>query len=124
VRMRHGRCRPLSLGSEEGRARTPGVPGNSRDTARLATGCVTVAPKGGCLTRIVEPDESMLSLGVVTAPGLEPIALREMQDLAVDGEIEETGLIVARGNLATLMRLNLHLRTATRVLVRAAQFHA
>ncbi len=66
----------------------------------------------------------MLSLGVVTAPGLEPIALREMQDLAVDGEIEETGLIVARGNLATLMRLNLHLRTATRVLVRAAQFHA
>ena len=43
----------------------------------------------------------MLSLGVVTAPGLEPIALREMQDLAVDGEIEETGLIVARGNLAT-----------------------
>jgi putative N6-adenine-specific DNA methylase len=66
----------------------------------------------------------MLSLGVVTAPGLEPITLREMQDLSVDGEIEETGLVVARGDRTTLMRLNLHLRTATRVLVRAAQFHA
>lgn len=72
----------------------------------------------------MEPDDGTLSLGVVTAPGLEPITLREMQVLGIEGETEDAGLITLRGSHITLLRLNLHLRTATRVLVRAAEFHA
>lgn len=73
----------------------------------------------------VSPTSRSLDLSVVTAPGLEPVTLRELAALDVRADVEEAGVIaVPRADQRTLQRLNLHLRTATRVLVRAARFHA
>lgn len=70
------------------------------------------------------PDAATMDLSVITAPGLETVTLREIERLGIPADVEETGVIAARGDREALYQLNLHLRTATRVLVRSAQFHA
>jgi len=65
-----------------------------------------------------------LDLSVIVAPGIEAITLREIRELGASAEVEESGVIAMKGDAELLCRLNLHLRTATRVLVRAAQFRA
>ncbi len=77
----------------------------------------------------------MLSLFAVTAPGLEGIAARELDQILRPGvstaeetssspvEIEAGG-VRFEGDAAALYRANLHLRTANRVLVRIGEFHA
>lgn len=69
-------------------------------------------------------DAELFDLSVITAPGLEPVTVREIAALGLDAAIEESGVISLRGGRAAIYRLNLHLRTATRVLVRSSQFHA
>jgi putative N6-adenine-specific DNA methylase len=70
-----------------------------------------------------------------TAPGLKPFALIELQDLglapAVEGQkggqvhLEEgAGGVAFQGSHEDLFRANLHLRTASRVLVRLGEFQA
>ncbi len=59
----------------------------------------------------------------VTAPGLESICAAELAALGLNGEAEEGG-VAWRGPLDTVARANLWLRTASRVLVRVAQFKA
>ncbi|MCX5917321.1 MAG: class I SAM-dependent RNA methyltransferase [Deltaproteobacteria bacterium] len=74
----------------------------------------------------------------VCAPGLEPFTTRELKDLGLQvasstsshdslkgqGDVEEIGGVAFRGSLTDLYRANLHLRTASRVLLHLGSFFA
>jgi len=59
----------------------------------------------------------------VAAPGLESITARELSELGIGGAASPGGATFS-GNRAVLYRANLHLRTASRILVRLGAFHA
>ena len=59
----------------------------------------------------------------VTAPGLEATCAAELQAHGVAGRVEPGG-VAWRGDLASVYRANLGLRTASRVLVRLGEFRA
>jgi putative N6-adenine-specific DNA methylase len=61
---------------------------------------------------------------IVTAPGLEPLALAELTALGIRATTEEAGAVSAALSMRDLYRANLHLRTASRVVVRLAEFKA
>jgi len=66
-------------------------------------------------------------LFVVTAPGLEAFTAREMRALGLAGKRvgqPTVGGLEFAGSLRDLYRLNLHLRTANRVIVRLGEFYA
>ena len=60
----------------------------------------------------------------VTAPGLEPVAAGELRALGVEDAVAEPGGVGFRGDATRLYAANLHLRTASRVVVRVAEFSA
>jgi putative N6-adenine-specific DNA methylase len=61
---------------------------------------------------------------VITAPGLEPLAAAELQALgATDARVAEGGATFT-ATRRSLYEANLHLRTASRIVVRAAEFGA
>ena len=61
---------------------------------------------------------------VITAPGLEPLAVAELQALGVtDARVTEGGATFS-ATRRSLYEANLHLRTASRIVVRAAEFGA
>jgi putative N6-adenine-specific DNA methylase len=64
-----------------------------------------------------------LSLYAVTAPGLEALCAAELRALGVEARAEVGG-VAWTGDTDSLFRANLWLRTASRVLARAASFHA
>jgi putative N6-adenine-specific DNA methylase len=64
-----------------------------------------------------------LDLFAVTAPGLEPLAEAELRALGIDAAAEPGG-VAWSGAPETLYAANLRLRTASRVLVRLAEFRA
>src|SRR5438105_8294800 len=64
-----------------------------------------------------------MDLFVVCAPGLEPIVSAEMATLGIRGR-PVAGGVETTGGLDELYRLNLWLRTATRILVRLGQVRA
>ena len=64
-----------------------------------------------------------LSAFAVTAPGIEAICAAELRALGIDGTIEDGG-VSWRGDLESIARANLWVRTASRVLVRVAEFTA
>jgi putative N6-adenine-specific DNA methylase len=61
---------------------------------------------------------------VSTAPGLEAVTAREVRELGYADTTVEPGGLALRVSDDGLRRLNLHLRTASRVLVRLASFRA
>lgn len=61
---------------------------------------------------------------IITAPGLERLARQELAALGVVASGEEPGAVEALLTPRDVMRANLHLRTASRVVVRLAQFKA
>ena len=65
----------------------------------------------------------MLDLFVVCAPGLEALAASELRDLGLEGNPVHGG-VELQGTIATAARLNLWLRTASRVLVRLGSVKA
>ena len=65
-----------------------------------------------------------LSLFAVTAPGLEPVAAEELRTLGVADAVAEPGGVAFTGGLERLYEVNLHLRTASRVVARVAEFTA
>ena len=79
-------------------------------------------------------DQSRLQIFVSCAPGIEPFLAEECRRLnliggkteasAPDRSGEDTGGIMLNGKLADVYRCNLHLRTASRVIVRLGTFHA
>ncbi len=74
------------------------------------------------------PKRRLLDLFAVTAPGLAPLCAAEMVANGVLSRHQtpavEPGGVTFRGSRATLYRANLHLRTASRILVRLGEFRA
>ncbi|MDX9955960.1 MAG: class I SAM-dependent RNA methyltransferase [Anaerolineae bacterium] len=71
--------------------------------------------------------ETEQRLFVVTAPGLEAFTAREMRALGLAGRRvgqPTIGGLEFSGSMRDLYRLNLHLRTASRVIVRLGEFYA
>jgi putative N6-adenine-specific DNA methylase len=64
-----------------------------------------------------------LSAFAVTAPGIESICAAELGALGIKGKVEEGGVSWS-GDIESVARANLWLRTASRVLVRVAEFTA
>jgi putative N6-adenine-specific DNA methylase len=62
-------------------------------------------------------------LFAITAPGLESIALGELKKLGLKGKAEIGG-VAFRGEAETMYAANLWLRTASRIVLRVASFHA
>ena len=68
---------------------------------------------------------SQLDCFAVTAPGLEPICAGEVRSLGLDARVPRDGGGVSwRGDATSIARANLWLRSASRVVVRAARFRA
>ncbi|MCA9736632.1 MAG: THUMP domain-containing protein [Gemmatimonadota bacterium] len=70
------------------------------------------------------PDRSSFAAFAVTAPGLAPLAARELSDLGLGGGRVSAEGVELTTDLAGLCRANLGLRTVSRVLVRVARFPA
>ncbi|MCY1055855.1 RNA methyltransferase [Nannocystis sp. SCPEA4] len=66
----------------------------------------------------------MRELFAVALPGLEPLVAAELDELGLGPARVVPGGVGFRGDWAALIAANLHLRTATRVLVRLAEFPA
>lgn len=64
-----------------------------------------------------------LDLFAIAAPGLEALTAAELQRLGIEGTVEPGG-VGWTGGVEELYAANLHLRTASRVLVRIATFQA
>jgi putative N6-adenine-specific DNA methylase len=62
-------------------------------------------------------------LFAVCAPGLEPLLLAELAALNLPG-VAEAGGVSFEGGISAIYRANLHLRTASRILMRAGEFYA
>jgi len=84
------------------------------------------------ITSQIEQDDSLsrartknpLSIFIISAPGLEEILASEIRNLGIaNAEAIEGGVNLA-GSVERLYELNLCLRTASRVIVRVAEFHA
>src|SRR3954466_5182274 len=73
----------------------------------------------------VKPSQSpnQLSAFAVTAPGLESLCAAELAALGIRGNATEGG-VAWKGPMASVARANLWLRTASRVVIRAAEFKA
>lgn len=73
-------------------------------------------------------DADHLDFFAVTAPGLSQFCAGEMVHLGLlsgrVGDMIEPGGVAFWGDQSTLYRANLHLRTASRILVRLGEFHA
>jgi putative N6-adenine-specific DNA methylase len=67
---------------------------------------------------------TMLELYLVTSPGLEAVLAAELGALGLRPNATEPGGVSLAGDLDTVARLDLELRTAHRILVRVAQFEA
>jgi putative N6-adenine-specific DNA methylase len=67
--------------------------------------------------------KSVSELFAITAPGLESITLGELKKLGVKGKAEIGG-VSFRGDPGTMYATNLWLRTASRIVLRIASFHA
>jgi putative N6-adenine-specific DNA methylase len=77
-------------------------------------------------TRISPTDSppQRFDLFAIAAPGLEPIVERELRALGVADIRVERGGVAFSGGRDTIYRANLHLRTASRVIARVAEFGA
>jgi len=78
----------------------------------------TVRPRRAPIQR----DDAPSALYVVCAPGLERITTSELRALGVPTGDVEPGGVTLDGNADIIYRANLHLRSASRVLARVAEF--
>jgi putative N6-adenine-specific DNA methylase len=66
----------------------------------------------------------MDDLFAVVTPGLETIAAKEMHDMGMETFTVEKGGIALKGNIKDIYKMNLYLRTASRILIRLGHFHS
>ncbi|MEO1617367.1 MAG: class I SAM-dependent methyltransferase [Planctomycetota bacterium] len=69
-------------------------------------------------------DRETLTLIAACGFGLETIVRRELADLGIEATIESAGRVKFAGNAEALVRANLWLRTADRILIHVASFPA
>ncbi|MFL5488379.1 MAG: hypothetical protein ACJ8AJ_07830, partial [Gemmatimonadaceae bacterium] len=67
--------------------------------------------------------KELLAAYAAAAPGLEPLVAQELAGLGLTPNVEPGG-VSFRGSLETVGRANLWLRTASRVIIRVAEFRA
>lgn len=70
------------------------------------------------------PHDERYDAFVITAPGLEPLALAELKVLGASNARVTDGGVAFAATRTTLYQSNLHLRTASRVVIRASEFGA
>ena len=70
------------------------------------------------------PEDAPLALFAVSTPGLEQITAAELRAIGIASTVVEPGGVAFTGVLDDLHRANLWLRTASRIVVRVASFHA
>lgn len=77
-------------------------------------------------TRIspTETGADRLDLFAIAAPGLEPLVESELHALGVNGLRADAGGVAFTGGRDAMYRANLHLRAASRVIARVAEFDA
>ena len=68
-------------------------------------------------------DDAPSALYVVCAPGLEGVMAGELRALGMETGHGEPGGVALEGNADVIYRMNLHLRSASRVVARVAEFH-
>lgn len=79
---------------------------------------------GGTLIRVTRKDEvRSLQLFAVTAPGLERLCAAELREVGIHAVIAEGGA-AWHGDMRTVYRANLELRTASRIVARVGEFRA
>ncbi len=71
----------------------------------------------------MEKLRSIYKLFAATSPGLEKITKKELEKLGIEGKITNGG-VEFKGDLETIYKTNLYLRTATRILLRIRIFKA
>ena len=83
-------------------------------------------PSSTIAARVVAPipQSEALSLFAITAPGLEEITAAELRGRGIAAPVVEAGGVGFTGTLDDLHEANLWLRTASRVVIRIASFHA
>ena len=69
-------------------------------------------------------ESQILDAFIITAPGIERITAIELEGLGIKAAEVERGGVLFRGSPEALYSANLRLRTATRIVVRIAEFHA
>lgn len=74
--------------------------------------------------RLAAPESEPLSLFAITAPGLEEITAAELRARGIAAPTIEAGGVAFTGTLNDVYEANLWLRTASRVVIRIASFHA
>lgn len=74
--------------------------------------------------RLPDADHQPLALFAITAPGLEQFAAAELRALGIAAPVIEAGGVAFTGTLDDVYAANLWLRTASRVVIRIASFHA
>lgn len=67
-------------------------------------------------------DSRLYTYFAVSSLGVEPFTAQELLSLGMQELAEEPGGVIFKGDLADLYRANLHLRTASRILVRLGNF--
>ena len=92
------------------------------NSARKTTPARTPAP--AARPRAARRAEEALSLFAVATPGIEAITAAELRALGVAEPVVEPGGVAFTGTLDDVYRANLWLRTASRVVIRVASFHA
>lgn len=73
---------------------------------------------------MTHPSADRRSVFVIVAPGLEALTAAELRALGIEPTGTETGGVVCEVTPRELYAMHLHLRTASRVVVRAGHFHA
>ena len=74
--------------------------------------------------RLPAAEREPLALFAITAPGLEQFAAAELRALGVAAPVIEAGGVAFTGTLDDVYAANLWMRTASRIVIRIASFHA
>jgi putative N6-adenine-specific DNA methylase len=128
----HGPTTTEEPGQKGGRARTRGAPSTKRKAPgakRDAPAAGAPTPKSPALRRApvarapLARDDRPVPLYVVCAPGLERLTSAELRGVGLSAGDAEPGGVTLEGNAEAIYAANLHLRSASRVIARVAEFN-
>jgi putative N6-adenine-specific DNA methylase len=112
--------KPEARGSPPPRGSAPAT--RVRAPAKRATSR-PVATVGRPRRAPTQRDDTTTALYAVCAPGLEGVMAGELRALGMETGHVEPGGVALEGNADVIYRTNLHVRSASRVVARVAEFH-